>query len=284
MTLAKQQKLTRRLMKCGATIHEMNTVRKHISLIKGGQLAKLAAPATVVTLILSDVVGDDLDVIGSGPTVPDWSTVDDASRVLHKYSIPSIPLHETPKPNDLAFARSQNVIVGNNRVALIAAAQKARQMGYRPVVLSSFVQGESRDVAFMHAAIAKEILVKDRSRSAPVCVLSGGETTVTVRGNGLGGRNQEFVLAGAIALGGFAPFTWLSAGTDGIDGPTDAAGAIADHDTLRHAEAAGLDPRRFLAENDSYRFFDMLGTLLKIGPTGTNVMDINVLLLPTARR
>ena len=280
ITLAEQQNVTRQLLASGATIHEINTVRKHISVAKGGQLAKLASPATVITLILSDVVGDDLDVIGSGPTVPDSSTVADARRVLARYSIPQLPLHETPKPGDPAFAHVQNLVVGNNRDVIGAAARRARQLGYRTMVLSTFMQGEARDVAMVHAAIAKELLTSRRPRRRPVCVLSGGETTVTVRGNGLGGRNQEFVLAGAIALEGFGPFTLSSAGTDGRDGPTDAAGAVADHDTITRARLCGLDARRFLAENDSYRFFDKLDALVKTGPTGTNVMDISILLLP----
>jgi glycerate 2-kinase len=280
VTLAEKQETTRALLASGATIHEINTVRKHISLIKGGQLARLAFPASMIALILSDVIGDDLDVIGSGPTVPDRSTAADATAVLRKYSIRRLALHETPKPGDPVFNRVQNVIVGSNRQAIDAAARKARALSYRTVVLSTFIEGETRDIAQMHAAVAKEIRASGRPARAPVCLLSGGETTVTLRGKGLGGRNQEFVLAAAIALDGFGPVTVFSAGTDGIDGPTDAAGAIADASTMSRARALGLDPRAFLDNNDSYHFFERLRALVKTGPTGTNVMDVRILLVP----
>jgi hydroxypyruvate reductase len=310
VTLAALQQTTRQLLASGATIQELNIVRKHTSRLKGGQLARLASPATVIALILSDVIGDDLDVIGSGPTVPDRSTFADAARVLEKYAIRApAPVRkrldlglagrapETPKPGDPAFERVQNVIVGGNRQAIHAAALQARALGYRPLVLSTFIEGETRDIASMHAAIAKEILSSGRPLRPPVCILSGGETTVTVRGKGLGGRNQEFVLAAAIAMfesgragwgddgfdGAFGEATIFSAGTDGIDGPTDAAGAIADQRTLDRARALGLDPRRFLANNDSYHFFEKLEALVKTGLTGTNVMDVRVILVPAVR-
>jgi hydroxypyruvate reductase len=271
ITLDQMQETTRRLLVCGATIHELNTVRKHVELLKGGRLAQLAAPATILALILSDVVGDDLDVIGSGPTVADSSTVADAQAVFGKYGIAPLPLHETPKRVD----RVQNVIVGSNRIAIDAAAREARALGYRTMVLSTFIEGETREVAAVHAAIAKEVLASDRPVRRPACILSGGETTVTVRGSGHGGRNQEFVLACAIALEG-APVTIFSGGTDGSDGPTDAAGAIADSETVRK----GVDARAFLDNNDSYRFFERVNGLVKTGPTGTNVMDVRVLLVP----
>ncbi len=280
LTLSAKQTVTRQLLARGATIHEINTVRKHISQIKGGQLAKLAWPATVVALILSDVIGDDLDVIGSGPTVPDSSTLVDATRILKKYSIEALPLHETPKPGDPELTRVQNLIVGSNRLAIDAALLKARDLGYRTVMLSTFIEGETREIASMHAAIAKEVLATGRPARRPACILSGGETTVTLRGDGMGGRNQEFVLAAAIALEGFGPVTLFSAGTDGADGPTDAAGAVADQTTLVRARALGLDARLFLAENDSYHFFEKLNALVMTGPTGTNVMDIRMLLVP----
>ena len=300
ITLAALQQTTRQLLACGADIRELNTVRKHISQLKGGQLARLASPSTVIALILSDVIGDDLVVIGSGPTVPDSSTFADAARVFEKYAIHPPPavakrissgvagaVSETPKPGDPAFGRAQNIIVGSNRQAIDAAARQARALGYHPLVLSTFIEGETRDIASMHAAIAKEILSSGRPTRSPVCILSGGETTVTVRGKGLGGRNQEFVLAAAIALygskeEGFVPATIFSAGTDGIDGPTDAAGAIADERTLDRARAAGLDAPRFLANNDSYHFFEKLEALVKTGPTGTNVMDVRLILVPGA--
>jgi hydroxypyruvate reductase len=285
LTLAEKQGLTRQLLASGAAIHEFNTVRKHISQIKGGQLARAAFPATVLTLLLSDVVGDDPEVIGSGPTVPDPSTVEDALRILAKYKIaaPLAALHETPKPNDLELANAHHLLVGSNRQAIEAASSKARELGYRPLVLSTTITGETRDIASMHAAIAQEILSTGRPVRRPACILSGGETTVTLRGKGSGGRNQEFVLAAALALfsnNRGAPVTILSAGTDGIDGPTDAAGALADSSTLTRAAAQSLDPAAFLDNNDSYHFFQPLDALLKTGPTGTNVMDVRLLLIP----
>jgi glycerate 2-kinase len=266
ITLARKKQITRRLLACGATIHEINTVRKHMSAIKGGHLAALAHPATVIALILSDVIGDDLSVIGSGPTVLDATTVPEAVEVLTRYGIPAPKLTETPK--DLVAA--QNVIVGSNRQSIEAAAKKARELGYRPVVLSTTIDGETRDIARMHAAIARESIASGRRN---VCFLSGGETTVTIRGQGLGGRNQEFVLAAAIALEGTPGVTIFSAGTDGIDGPTDAAGAIAD------SAALSPDARRYLDNNDSYHYFQKTGGLIKTGPTGTNVMDVRLLLV-----
>jgi len=275
LTLAAKQEITRKLLNAGATIHELNTVRKHLSLIKGGQLAAAAAPASVLSLILSDVIGDDLDVIGSGPTVGDSSTAAQAEAVLRKFgvSVPMGVLLETPKvtqAQNLVF----NLIVGSNRLAMDAAAAKAKELGYRTLVLSSSVDGETREIARMHAAIAKEILTAGRPVRRPACLLSGGETTVTVHGKGLGGRNQEFVLAAAIALEGFGPVTIFSAGTDGLDGPTDAAGAIADERTTL------VCAREFLDNNDSYHFFEKLDALVKTGPTGTNVMDVRILLVP----
>lgn len=277
--LERKRAITQALLNGGATIHELNTVRKHLSAIKGGQLAALAYPARVLAVILSDVIGDDLDVIGSGPAVGDRTTVADARAVLQKYRVedPGI-LQETPKPGDPRLSRVQNLIVGSNRLAIDAAAQKARVLGYKPLVLSTFVEGETRDIASMHAAIAKEILENKRPARPPVCILSGGETTCTVRGSGLGGRNQEFVLAAAIALDGTRAVIF-SAGTDGLDGPTDAAGALADQRTLTRATELGLDPQAFLANNDSYHFFDPLNDLVKTGPTGTNVMDVRMILI-----
>jgi hydroxypyruvate reductase len=294
ITLEEKRATTSLLLACGANIHEINAVRKHISQIKGGQLARLAYPAQVLTLLVSDVVGDDLDVIGSGPTAPDASTFADAQAILDKYGlagrVPSAvreriergarsEIAETPKPGDPAFERTTNLVVGSNRLAVDAAARKARDLGLRPVVLSTVIEGEAREVARMHAAIAREVRATGRPLKPPLCLISGGETTVTLRGNGLGGRNQEFVLAAAIDLAGIKEVVVLSGGTDGTDGPTDAAGAIADGATLDRAERLGLDARRCLAENDSYRFFEALGDLLKTGPTGTNVMDLRLVLV-----
>jgi len=290
VTLAEEQETTRLLLHCGANIHEFNCVRKHISQLKGGQLARLAYPARVVTLILSDVIGNDLDVIGSGPTVPDRSTCADARAVLTKYGLlNAVPwsirqrlagtASETPKPNDPIFERVQNVLVGSNRQAVDAAAEQARELGFHTTVLSTFIEGETRDVARVHAAIVKEILAGGRPVKRPACVISGGETTVTIRGTGLGGRNQEFALAAAIDIAGLENVLILSAGTDGSDGPTDAAGAIADGTTLTRAGRLSLNAAQFLANNDAYHFFEPLGDLIKTGPTGTNVMDVRVLLV-----
>ena len=271
-SLGAKQDLTSQLLNTGATIHELNTVRKHLSLIKGGQLAGAAHPAALITLILSDVIGDDLDVIGSGPTVVDSSTIEQAESVLRKYgvAVPSGLLHETPKE----LRGGQNLIIGSNRLAIDAAALKAKELGYRTLVLSSSIDGETREIARMHAAIIKEILAAGRPVRRPACVLSGGETTVTVRGKGMGGRNQEFVLAAAIALEGYGPVTIFSAGTDGVDGPTDAAGAIGDERTSMSGA------REFLDNNDSYHFFEKRDALVKTGPTGTNVMDVRIVLVP----
>jgi len=290
ITLEEKQATTRLLLACGATIHEINAVRKHISRIKGGQLARLAAPATVEALLLSDVIGDDLDVIGSGPTAPDASTYDTAAAIFEKYSIADrVPasvrariasgargeIAETPKPGDPLFARVRNTVAGSNRLALDAAARAAKGLGYRTLVLSSEIEGETREIARMHAAIAREIARTGHPVRPPACIITGGETTVTIKGDGLGGRNQEFVLAAAIEISGTEGIVVFSAGTDGSDGPTDAAGAIADGATL------GLKPdaRRYLERNDSYHYFEPLGDLVITGPTNTNVMDVRLLLV-----
>ncbi|MBK7929194.1 MAG: glycerate kinase [Bryobacterales bacterium] len=301
ITLAEKQETTKLLLACGANIHEINAIRKHISTFKGGQLARAAAPATVIALMLSDVIGDSLESIGSGPTAPDPTTFASCVRLLEGYAIdkkvPAAVLRrlregaagevaETPKAGDAAFARVRNLIVGSNALAVDAAAAEARALGYRTLVLSTRIEGETRDVAGMHAAIVKEIRAARRPLTEPACLISGGETTVTIRGDGLGGRNQEFALACAIDLAGMPDVCALSGGTDGTDGPTDAAGAIADGGTLDAAAAAGMDARAFLARNDSYHFFDRLGLLLKPGPTRTNVMDVRILLagIPGAGR
>ncbi len=286
ITLQRKKQITRALLASGATIHEMNCVRKHISAIKGGRLAALAHPATVIALILSDVIGDDLDVIGSGPTVPDLKTCADALAVLSKYGIPSPVLTETPKPGDAAFERVQNLIVGSNRLSVDAARKRAKALGYQPIVLSTTIDGETRDIARMHAAIAREMLYSGERK---VCFLSGGETTVTLRGKGRGGRNQEFVLAALLALEeGKDPkgrsedarrVTVFSAGTDGIDGPTDAAGACGNITLLKRARQQGWEPQKFLAQNDSYTLWEKIAGLVKTGPTGTNVMDVRILLI-----
>jgi glycerate 2-kinase len=288
ITLDEKQATTRLLLECGATIHEMNCVRKHISGIKGGQLAALAYPARVVSLLLSDVIGDDLDVIGSGPTAPDLSTAKQARAVLEHYGIwDKVPEPvrqriasgaETPKPDHPAFRRTKNVVIGSNAMAAKAAAKEARRLGYRTMVLSTFVDGETREIARMHAAILKEIRASGSPLRAPACVITGGETTVTIRGKGMGGRNQEFALAAALAIEGMEGCGVLSGGTDGTDGPTDAAGAFADGTTIARAKRKNLDAVETLRQHDSYPFFQALGDLLMTGPTGTNVMDLRILL------
>ena len=280
VTLLAKQTLTQRLLKAGANIHQMNAVRKHLSGIKGGRLAEIAYPATVLTLILSDVIGDDPSTIGSGPTAPDPTSVADAQAILDQFEIKTrLPLQETPKPGDALFRRVQNLIVGSNRLAIDAAAAKASELGLTPLVLSSSIEGETRDIASMHAAIAREIVATGQPAKAPVCLISGGETTVTVRGQGKGGRNQEFVLAAALALNGLPHVTVLSGGTDGTDGPTEAAGAMADGLTLTRARVLDLAAAEYLANNDSYHFFELLGDLVITGPTNTNVMDLRLMIV-----
>ena len=290
VTLSEKRDLTRLLLAAGADIHEMNAVRKHLSRIKGGELARLAAPARVESLLLSDVVGDNLDVIGSGPTAPDASTFADAAAVLQRYGIwrrapksvrvrvdrglrGEIP--ETPKPGDPIFRRVRNTVIGSNRLALTAAAVRARELGYRTLILSSEIVGETREIARMHAAILREAARAGHLVKPPACIISGGETTVTLTGNGLGGRNQEFALAAALDIAGLPNAVVFSAGTDGTDGPTDAAGAIADGATLLR----NPDARRYLDNHDSYRYFEPLGDLVKTGPTHTNVMDVRLMLI-----
>ena len=290
LTLNDKQRVTALLLACGATIHEINAVRKHLSSIKGGQLAQAVFPATLLTLLLSDVIGDDLSVIGSGPTVPDPSTFADALNILRKYGllkkIPTRALRilqeakqETPKPADPLFRKSQTIIVGSNRQAMEAAAKTARQLGYKPMILSTTIEGETRDIAGMHVAIAREVRASGQPLRVPACLLSGGETTVTLHGHGKGGRNQEFSLAAALHLADVPHTLVLSAGTDGSDGPTIAAGAFVDTTTLARADALGMNASDFLARNDSFSFFEKLGDLLITGPTNTNVMDVRIVLL-----
>ena len=294
LSLQDKQDTTKVLLACGATIHEINSVRKHISGLKGGGLARAAYPATLISLILSDVVGDDLDVIASGPTVPDSSNFQDCMSIFDKYGIhEKVPetvldhvrkgiegrVPETPKPADPVFTRTKSVIVGSNLACVLAAEKTAGSLGYHTLVLSTMIEGETREVALVHTGIAKEISKSGRPLSPPACVLSGGETTVTITGQGLGGRNQEFVLAAAMGLDSREGIVVLSAGTDGTDGPTDAAGAVADGRTIQRAEALELKPSDFLFNNDSYRFFEKLGDLVKTGPTNTNVMDLRIMLV-----
>ena len=294
VTLKDKQQVTQLLLACGASIHEINTVRKHLSRVKGGGLAHTTHPATLVSLILSDVVGDDLDTIASGPTVPDSTTFRQAEQILGRYGIwdqapRSVRMYlekgvkgeipETPKLGDPSFQRGVWELVGTNLQALKAARKEAERMGYRTMILSGMIEGETREVAKAHAAIAKEVLSSENPIAPPACVLSGGETTVTLKGDGKGGRNTEFALASAMALEGVENVVVLSGGTDGTDGPTDAAGAMADGETVSQAREKGLDPVDYLRRNDAYTFFETLGGLVITGPTRTNVMDVCAMLM-----
>lgn len=294
ITLEEKQQVTQLLLDCGADIKEINTIRKHISQIKGGWLARWAYPSTIIGFILSDVVGDQLDVIGSGPTVPDISTFNEAWDILEKYGLikkvaRSIQKHlwsgkegkveETPKPGDPAFEKVLNILIGSNILALRAAENEASSYGLNTLILSSSIVGDTREAARFHLAIVKEVMSSGNPLPRPACIISGGETTVTVKGNGLGGRNQEFALAGALEINGLEKVVLLSGGTDGTDGPTNASGAVADYTTVSRARSIGLDPKAHLENNDAYPFFQRLGDLLITGPTHTNVMDVRIVLI-----
>lgn len=294
ITLADKQQVTALLHACGATINEMNCVRKHLSAIKGGRLAQAFGTRPLFSLIISDVIGDPLDVIASGPTAPDPTTFADALSILDRYELrPQVPptvlahlergragvIDETPKALPSSV---QNLVLGNNSRALTAAQDRAEALGYTVLNLGPYIEGETRHAAVVLAGIARSIRADGRPLPPPICLLSGGETTVTLGPSpGKGGRNQEFVLAAAIYLGaaGLRNMVVLSGGSDGEDGPTDAAGAIADPTTLTRAAAARLDPIAFLERHDAYSFFEATGDLLKTGLTQTNVMDVRVFLI-----
>lgn len=289
ITLEDLQALTDALLLCGATINEINAVRKHCSQIKGGQLARAAYPATVISLILSDVVGNPLDVIASGPTVPDTTTFADAYQILLKYGIADgVPEHivshlrtgidgqvpETPKEGDPIFENVHNVIIGSNAMAALAAKAEAEAMGFSTLLLSTYIEGEAREVGKVMAGIAKSLAVEGWPLAVPACVIAGGETTVTVRGAGRGGRNQELALSAALALDGWSGVMLATLATDGTDGPTDAAGAIVDGQSAYRGAQMDMAAADFLAENDSYTYFDRLGDLIRTGATNTNVNDL----------
>jgi glycerate 2-kinase len=301
VTLDKKRRLTEELLRAGANIQELNAVRKHLSGVKGGQLARAAFPAEVVTLAISDVVGDDLGTIASGPTYWDDSTFADARSILERYGLwdgaPATVrariedgvqgrVPETLKADDPAFARVAAFVIGGNMTALRAAKHEAEKLGYEPIFLSSSDSGEARRAASSYAAFLSELACSSSNLPRPLCLLAGGELTVTVKGRGRGGRNTEFVLATIVELekAEIAGVDWLAAslGTDGIDGPTDAAGAWAEPRTIKSARALGLDPAAYLADNDSYGFFKQTGNLIMTGPTGTNVMDLRLFLLRAA--
>jgi glycerate 2-kinase len=283
VTLAEKQAVTRLLLACGATINELNAVRKHLSRFKGGQLARAATPAPVLTLALSDVIGDPLDVIASGPTAPDPTTFADAVGILDARKIrsqapASVMQHleagargeiaETPKPGDPLFRTVTNVVIGNNELIVRAAGDEARRLGYVPTVLGGAIEGEAR-------VVARDLVARGRALTPPACLIAGGETTVTVRGRGRGGRCQELALAAALELCPADDIVVLAAGTDGTDGPTDAAGAIVDGRTL---ERGGPDARRWLDDNDAYAYLTRSGDVLKTGPTNTNLLDVYLVL------
>ncbi len=287
ISLAEKQEVTQALLRAGADITELNAVRKHISAVKGGRLAHLAYPATVISLIISDVIGDPLDVIASGPTSPDESTYEQAMHILDKYRITvsqSISSHlkqgiqgiapETPKPGEAAFNKVENLIIAGNRTALASAKDKAAEIGYSPLILTDKLRGDVENAAQWLFEQTTGRKSKDIN-----CLICGGETTVVVKGNGLGGRNMELALRFGLLIENRQNICMLSAGTDGTDGPTDAAGAVVDSASMAEARGRGLHPEDYLKNNDSYNFFKKAGGLLVTGPTGTNVMDIQVVLI-----
>jgi hydroxypyruvate reductase len=296
ISLADKLACTKSLLRSGATIHELNTIRKHLSSLKGGGLARILSKTPAISLILSDVVGDELDTIASGPLVPDPTTFQDCREIVRKFGLGSgLPssirrrlaagiagsIPETPKPGDPSFSGKHNLLVGNASLACAAAARAARRLGYRPLVLTSRLEGDTAESALFHMSIAREIVSEGRPVRRPACLLSGGETTVKVTGQGQGGRNQEFALQCVRPLARIpAPCLAASLGTDGTDGPTDAAGAIADNSTMSRSLKFGAN---FLAEsltdNDSYHFFQRLEDLIVTGPTRTNVMDLHIILI-----
>jgi glycerate-2-kinase len=294
IALRDKRQLTSSLLKCGATIREINIVRKHISALKGGWLAKKCYPATVLCLLLSDVVGDELETIASGPTFPDSTTFMCAQKVLKKYSLwESAPVsvrnflldgekgivEETPKEGDKAFNRVTNVVLGNNRDATIAVCGYLKSKGLNTVLLTSTLEGEAKHAGVVLASIGREVIASGNPAPIPAAIVAGGETTVTVVGDGIGGRSQELALSAALGLRGYHTTTIASLSTDGVDGPTDAAGAIADGETTERAESLGLDTENYLAANDSYTFFSKTGDLIFTGKTGTNVNDISLLIV-----
>lgn len=289
VSLPDLQLLSQYLLDCGASVNEINTLRKHVDQFKGGQLVRFASPARVVSLILSDVVGNPLDIIASGLTVPDPSTYLDSFNILQKYSLvdrvpPSIIAHlqkgmqgeipDTPKPGDALFNRVQNEIVGSNIIACQAACKKAQELGFNTQILTTYLQGEARQAGGFLASVIRQISDTGQPISRPACIIVGGETTVTIKGSGKGGRNLELALAAAIDLVGLPDVALITLATDGNDGPTDAAGAIVNGDTFHRAEQLGLNPLLFINNNDSYPFFESLNELIKTGPTQTNVNDL----------
>ncbi|MDM8520173.1 glycerate kinase [Anaerolineales bacterium HSG6] len=294
LTLTDLQQTNQCLLGAGVPIHHINGIRKHLSAVKGGRLAELAAPATLYSLILSDVVGDSLAVIASGPTVPDPTNFDDAWRIVEQYQLrdqlpPAVVTHlqagcagmipDTPKPNNPIFANSHPAIIGSNRIAAQAAVQSAQALGFEAQLLTTYVEGEAREVAQVMAGLAKGLARDESTIKRPACLVLGGETTVTIRGDGLGGRNQEMALAAAITLQGWPNILIACLGTDGNDGPTPAAGAFADGETVAQAERLGLHAVEQLNRNNAYNFFNAIDDLIITGPTNTNVNDLIIILV-----
>lgn len=288
ITLEQKQAINKALLRSGANIFEMNCVRKHLSAIKGGRLALACAPARVVTLMISDIPGDDPGIIASGPTLPDATTCADALAVLRKYKIdipPAIQQHleagtdETPKPGDARLAGNEHHVIATAQQALQAAAAAARAAGVTPYILSDDMEGEARDIGLAHAAIARQIALHGQPFAKPCVLISGGETTVTVRGNGRGGRNAEFLLSLANALDGAPGIHAIACDTDGIDGSEDNAGALYQPDSMARAQALGIQPKAMLENNDGYGFFSALGDLVVSGPTRTNVNDFRAIVI-----
>lgn len=288
LTLADKQAINKVLLKSGANITEMNCVRKHLSAVKGGRLAAACAPAKVITLAISDIPGDDPAVIASGPTVADATTFADAVTILEKYGITEpkavvdhlrAAKEETPKPGDPRLAKNELHMVAAPQMSLEAAAQIARKAGVTPVILGDAIEGEAREVAMVHAGIARQVRRHGQPAKTPCVLLSGGETTVTVRGKGRGGRNAEFLLALAVALGGESGIHALAGDTDGVDGTEDNAGAVLTPDSLAKAAGRNLDAKKMLADNDGYSFFSAIGDLVITGPTLTNVNDFRAILI-----
>lgn len=294
ISLSELQECTEKLILCGANINEINTVRKHISRIKGGQLAKKAYPAKVITLIISDVIGDPLDVIASGPTVPDKTTFSNADQIIRKYNLRkrmgSSILHviekgcqgqiqETPKPCDAVFRNMENLIICNNQDMLLACQKRAKRLEYNTKVLTSSLSGDVKDITDYFVSVYREILSEKSRIKTPVCILSGGEPTVIVSGKGLGGRNQELALNLALEIKNKPFIFFLSVGTDGADGPTDAAGAFVTGNSVPKAENGKIYAHNYIINNDSYHYFEKTGGLIKTGVTGTNVMDVQIMII-----
>ncbi|HOP63234.1 MAG TPA: glycerate kinase [Spirochaetota bacterium] len=298
ITLEDKQAVSKLLLSCGAEIHEINCIRKHLSNIKGGRLAEIIHPARCLSLILSDVVGDNLDAIASGATVPDPTTFADAMKIVERYSLAEkMPgavmdilkagaegkIPDTPGPGDPVFSSTVNILIGTNHHSLLAAAEEGARLGCRTEILTSVLTGEAREIAHFFAAIGREVCVWRESCDLPLCIIAGGETTVTLKGEGKGGRCQEMALAFIDDIRKTPSLAervyFLAAGTDGNDGPTDAAGAFGSLEIYRKGKEAGLDPEDFITASDSYHYFEKTGGLLKTGPTGTNVCDIMLLLV-----